>query len=277
MSYYTHCTSEPQPWLSFGQDCAQQCTMIDSCQGIEFHTSGYCEVWTRSGGIRATAWRQNYQCHRYLEARQTDFPALLNFEPVNGGKDQACRGLSLSDNSPSYFTVETASSIEDCATKCAQHGACQGIEYHPSGRCEIWTRSGWVNEIGCFEGCFWFGCKYSRNRFSTVLQPCHLETCAVLVCIRYPHKSMMFFHLEVAPWPAEVPSCQLAIGVRNTLCNYATGNFCHLIFLQVKRIFRTFIASKRFDSTLVSETANTLIYMWTFIKKPTARTLTVFT
>lgn len=118
--------------------------MIDSCQGIEFHTSGYCEVWTRSGGIRATAWRQNYQCHRYLEARQTDFPALLNFEPVNGGKDQACRGLSLSDNSPSYFTVETASSIEDCATKCAQHGACQGIEYHPSGRCEIWTRSGGI-------------------------------------------------------------------------------------------------------------------------------------
>lgn len=33
----------------------------------------------------------------------------------------------------------------------------------------------------------------------SVLQPCHLETCAVLVCIRYPHKSMMFFHVEVAP------------------------------------------------------------------------------
>eukprot|EP00438_Fugacium_kawagutii_P032816 Skav214749 [mRNA] locus=scaffold983:152866:155205:- [translate_table: standard] len=87
-----------------------------------------------------------YYCYRYLDAQPRESTALVNFEPVNGGQDQACRGLSVSDNRESYFTVESSRSLEarDCATKCAQHGACQGIEYHPSGRCEIWTREGGI-------------------------------------------------------------------------------------------------------------------------------------
>ena len=122
------------------QDCAQRCAHFQ-CQGIEFHRAGRCELWTRREGIGRSVWRAGYQCFRNMEAVQVG-PRLLNFEPVNGGEGQACRGTSPGDNKASYFTVETADSLEDCAKRCTQHGKCQGIEYHPTGRCEVWTRDG---------------------------------------------------------------------------------------------------------------------------------------
>lgn len=123
-----------------GQDCAQRCAQFQ-CQGIEFHYHGRCELWTRREGIGSSVWRAGYQCMRNMDAVQVR-PRLMNFEPVNGGEGQACRGTSPGDNKASYFTVETAESLEDCAKRCTQHGKCQGIEYHPTGRCELWTRDG---------------------------------------------------------------------------------------------------------------------------------------
>ena len=124
------------------QDCAHYCTVSRFCQGIEFHSHGRCEVWTRPGGIQASVPHQGYQCYRYREAMEVAPVELINFEPVNGGKDQACRGKASSDNLKAYFDVANAQDLQDCASKCEMHGACRGIEYHPSGRCEIWTRPG---------------------------------------------------------------------------------------------------------------------------------------
>ncbi|CAE7696944.1 unnamed protein product, partial [Symbiodinium microadriaticum] len=60
---------------------------------------------------------------------------------VNGGKDQACRGASASDNRPSYFDViPDVSSITACKAECMKQPSCTGIEYSP-GRCEVWTRA----------------------------------------------------------------------------------------------------------------------------------------
>lgn len=59
-----------------------------------------------------TAHLTGYYCYRYLDAQPKIETALVNFEPVNGGQDQACRGLSESDNRESYFTVESSQSLE---------------------------------------------------------------------------------------------------------------------------------------------------------------------
>eukprot|EP00913_Durusdinium_trenchii_P007285 g6847.t1 len=104
----------------------------------------WCFVWTRPGGIQASVPHQGYQCYRYREAMEVAPVELINFEPVNGGKDQACRGKASSDNLKAYFDVANAQDLQDCASKCEMHGACRGIEYHPSGRCEIWTRPGGI-------------------------------------------------------------------------------------------------------------------------------------
>ena len=66
------------------------------------------------------------------------------FTPVDGGVNRACRGASTGDNLAEYFTVLSANDLEGCKALCVGTDGCKGIEYHISGRCEVWTRPGGV-------------------------------------------------------------------------------------------------------------------------------------
>jgi len=113
------------------QDCKNRCQETTGCVGIEFINTR-CEVWTRRAGIEASFELANYQC---LQA--------LAFHPVDGGSDRACRGASITDNSPDYYVVFPETSLADCKDRCAQTEVCVGMEYS-DGRCEEWTRSGGI-------------------------------------------------------------------------------------------------------------------------------------
>lgn len=90
---------------------------------------GAVQGWCHWGSWVTAA---GYYCYRYLEARPRESTALVNFEPVNGGQDQACRGLSVSDNRESYFTVESSRSLQ---------------APHPLCCCGIWALiSGLLNQ-----------------------------------------------------------------------------------------------------------------------------------
>ena len=116
--------------------CQRLCTTTSGCKGIE-QTSSRCEVWTRPGGIRATAPVPGSLCLRYEP-----------FTNVEGGVDRACRGEDPFDNWPSYYTVTSAPSVEECKQQCVGTPGCRGIEYRRGGRCEIWTRALRRSDLG---------------------------------------------------------------------------------------------------------------------------------
>eukprot|EP00439_Symbiodinium_sp_Y106_P067716 s2710_g11.t1 len=125
--------------------CQAECLAVSStCKGIEFNeAAGRCEVWIRPEGIEATVASDGYRCLVYvpnLPTTTTVDPSL--FQPILGdGTGQVCRGDSIGDNLGSYFTViNSLDSIEECKASCVQEAGCKGIEYHTSGRCEVWTR-----------------------------------------------------------------------------------------------------------------------------------------
>ena len=71
--------------------CQWECLKMPTCQGVEYHPSNWrCELWTRPGGIQATAQFQPSECYR----------RLASLEPVDGGDDRACRGATTGDNNP---------------------------------------------------------------------------------------------------------------------------------------------------------------------------------
>jgi len=81
--------------------------------------------------------------------------ASEEWHAVNWGKDQACRGASHRDNSPSYYSVAQVDTLNDCKAHCeAMQGFCKGVEYS-TGRCELWTRA---EGIGATEGKQGFSC-----------------------------------------------------------------------------------------------------------------------
>jgi len=109
-------------------DCKRLCATTSSCKGVEY-LSGRCEVWTRSAGIGATALAPGLQCLRYAP-----------FINVEGGIDRACRGADPFDDWPSYYTLTSTPSVEECKNLCMGTVGCNGIEYSGDGRCELWTR-----------------------------------------------------------------------------------------------------------------------------------------
>lgn len=114
--------------------CKAHCAaMRGLCKGVEY-SPGRCELWTRPEGIGAVASLPSghFQCLRYAAA-----PV---FELVNGA-DQVCRGASISDNSPNYFSVIAVSNLRDCQERCMEQRwpKCMGIEYSFK-RCELWNR-----------------------------------------------------------------------------------------------------------------------------------------
>jgi len=63
------------------------------------------------------------------------------FEPVNGGADQACRGPSLAGRVDEVgrwsYSMWSAASLEDCMALCGE--TCAGVEYKRADRyCEVW-------------------------------------------------------------------------------------------------------------------------------------------
>lgn len=62
------------------------------------------------------------------------------FTPVDGGVNRACRGAHAGDNQGTYFVVRSADDIAGCKLLCEETANCGGIEYHTSGRCEVWIR-----------------------------------------------------------------------------------------------------------------------------------------
>eukprot|EP00931_Biecheleriopsis_adriatica_P077628 TRINITY_DN51149_c0_g1_i1.p1 TRINITY_DN51149_c0_g1~~TRINITY_DN51149_c0_g1_i1.p1 ORF type:complete len:578 (-),score=42.96 TRINITY_DN51149_c0_g1_i1:46-1779(-) len=132
------------------------------CAGVEY-AKGRCEVWTRAEGIGAVFDLAGHTCLRYLQplpplTTSTAPVPADQFVPVAGdGTDQVCRGATTSDNSASYYKVfpqiHCPSMPASCQVACKEKALdackaacrtmpedCKGIEYHPSGHCEVWTR-----------------------------------------------------------------------------------------------------------------------------------------
>jgi hypothetical protein len=70
----------------------------------------------------------------------------LDFEPVNGGVNRLCRGVTETDNSDGYYEVVPAKNLEHCKAACATSPTCLGIEFMSrddgsSPHCELWTRA----------------------------------------------------------------------------------------------------------------------------------------
>eukprot|EP00930_Biecheleria_cincta_P023533 TRINITY_DN16991_c0_g1_i1.p1 TRINITY_DN16991_c0_g1~~TRINITY_DN16991_c0_g1_i1.p1 ORF type:complete len:2142 (-),score=336.15 TRINITY_DN16991_c0_g1_i1:205-6630(-) len=87
----------------------------------------------------------------------------LEWSPVDGGENRACRGATAGDNSLSYFEVVQATSLPDCKDLCTKRSDCKGVEYHVTGRCEIWTR---MDGIGASIGLAGYSCwRYAMSDF----------------------------------------------------------------------------------------------------------------
>lgn len=136
------------------EGCQRMCQSEAECVGVEHHEGGRCELWTRAGGIQASAAKPGYSCWRFLEEGVAP-PTLRpgRFEPVDSGTGRVCRGAGPSDNLSSYFTVSNAASLLSCQELCQTTSNCKGVEYHTSsGRCELWTREQGIQSSRASEG-----------------------------------------------------------------------------------------------------------------------------
>jgi len=121
--------------------CKAKCRgVVPDCRGIEYHGSGRCEVWTRALGVGVSVAWPGATCLRALSHSQE---YSMEFEPLNVGRNRACRGADLADNSASDYELHLSiASLGACKEKCLRTPACQGVEFHRrGGRCEVWTRS----------------------------------------------------------------------------------------------------------------------------------------
>mmetsp|Transcript_64541 Transcript_64541/g.194735 ORF Transcript_64541/g.194735 Transcript_64541/m.194735 type:complete len:290 (+) Transcript_64541:54-923(+) len=125
-------------------DCMRLCIEAPVCKGVEYnpnHHGGRCEVWTRAGGINATAPVPGFTCLRYGAVTE-------RFDLLGGGANRACRGSSPEDNSEAYYTLHKGTaSLAACKELCIRSSGCKGVEYNEQldgGRCEVWTRVGGI-------------------------------------------------------------------------------------------------------------------------------------
>ena len=80
-------------------------------------------------------------CHLAPQVDRTkEITITETFTPVDGGVNRACRGASSGDNNDAYFTLQSAPDLTGCKQLCEETAGCKGIEYHTSGRCEVWIR-----------------------------------------------------------------------------------------------------------------------------------------
>merc|ERR1712061_426389 len=90
----------------------------------------------------------DYVCFPYKEPDWGSVPESMNetdtsvlskmqFEPVEGGTDRACRGADKDDDAYTNKIIWPSSSMRHCKAKCFISTLCTGIEYG-NGRCEVW-------------------------------------------------------------------------------------------------------------------------------------------
>lgn len=123
--------------------CKTKCEETADCKGIEYNPSGRCEVWSRAGGIQASAAVRGFTCLRLGEwpSTTTRQPIAEGFEAVDGGEGRVCRGADSTDNSASYYTLHAVAAVETCKALCVSSAGCRGIEFSQRlRRCEVWTR-----------------------------------------------------------------------------------------------------------------------------------------
>jgi len=136
------------------ESCQRQCQISDDCVGVEHHEGGRCELWTRSLGIQASKSLQGYSCWRFVpEGAVGPTPREGEFEAVDGAVDRVCRGASPGDNAANYFDVVSGlPSLMSCQDLCRITSSCKGVEYHQTGRCELWKRSAGIGSSASLAG-----------------------------------------------------------------------------------------------------------------------------
>eukprot|EP00438_Fugacium_kawagutii_P010115 Skav203906 [mRNA] locus=scaffold1649:333420:346789:- [translate_table: standard] len=112
-------------------DCEQKCLDSHGCVAVEY-SKGRCELWLKK--VEATL---SFQCQSVVPGTGSSWV----FEAVDGAQAKVCRGSHPGDNSNSYFELSSASNITDCLTKCFETSLCTGVEFHKTGRCELWNRT----------------------------------------------------------------------------------------------------------------------------------------
>mmetsp|Transcript_32141 Transcript_32141/g.74041 ORF Transcript_32141/g.74041 Transcript_32141/m.74041 type:complete len:769 (-) Transcript_32141:155-2461(-) len=79
-------------------------------------------------------------------------PTEPDFVEMDGGTDKVCRGQASWDNNNAYFVLWPAQTLSQCKERCRMTEGCKGIEYHQSGRCEVWTRPAGIQSTKDFSG-----------------------------------------------------------------------------------------------------------------------------
>lgn len=121
------------------EDCQQRCANTTDCEGVEY-SGTRCEVWNTPILASASMTNGDFQCFRFGSRPRLTFlteVAASTWSTI--GFDAECRGETSEDDSPSYFSEVTASSLQRCQERCLDLTICTGIEYRP-GHCELWTR-----------------------------------------------------------------------------------------------------------------------------------------
>mmetsp|Transcript_100705 Transcript_100705/g.324974 ORF Transcript_100705/g.324974 Transcript_100705/m.324974 type:complete len:717 (-) Transcript_100705:135-2285(-) len=126
--------------------CRALCLENVFCMGIEHSVSGgRCKIWTRM--VSTSVPSVGSTCLRYQSGAGTGNATLPRWARewpwslVDGGSQRACRGASPTDDlSSNKYVYSDTVSLEDCKNRCIYAFLCEGIEYHPSGKCEVWTK-----------------------------------------------------------------------------------------------------------------------------------------
>ena len=139
-SHYAYFALDTAPTLD---DCKSICTITPGCKGVEYSHLG-CEVWTRNGGIEATAEVAGIQCYRYA-----------TFEGIDGGSDRACRGGNANDaDAQNYVFLGDINSLESCQAQCQAKPGCKGISFQEGQGCQLWTRAFGIEASVAQEGSY---------------------------------------------------------------------------------------------------------------------------
>eukprot|EP00931_Biecheleriopsis_adriatica_P060391 TRINITY_DN3626_c1_g1_i3.p1 TRINITY_DN3626_c1_g1~~TRINITY_DN3626_c1_g1_i3.p1 ORF type:complete len:1029 (+),score=110.24 TRINITY_DN3626_c1_g1_i3:286-3372(+) len=157
------------------EDCKAQCIQTHGCVGIEFNSSGRCEVWKRPEGIGATAKVMGFECFRYtpdIAGSTSTTTTVSGFTAADGGENRACRGATPTDNSAKYYELyKGVFHLEACKALCVGTRGCVGIEYKV-GRCEVWRRS---EGIGATAKVLGFRCLRYEPTMPVMLQESRLR------------------------------------------------------------------------------------------------------
>lgn len=106
------------------------------------------------------------------------------WELVSQSEGRACRGNDRNDNSPTYYDVRSAGTLEACQDMCLEQLiSCKGIEYNSgTGRCEIWHREAGIHAWAISQDftCMRFGwsSRYLASMPAHRDQACRGETAA---------------------------------------------------------------------------------------------------